>query len=271
MCSLVRKQFTPDQPCVAIPTLPDSAENNAEWDTLLFALGSLWLNGVTISWDGFYTHEDRQRIPLPGYPFERQRFWVDPAPVAPAAHAQFVLPEVIGATHENSTELLGSPVAAENPHQQSLFSSRKDRIASRVIDLLIAVSGRERSQIGEATTFMEQGFDSLSLTQVAFAIRKEFSVKVTFSQLMNQFPNVDMLSEPIDVSVPAGIISDSSAKSTNLPDPQQPDANAEIAKEPINTIAAKHEDTIARLVALLNDPAYRCRHRSQPPLTRPQF
>ena len=47
---------------------------------------------------------------------------------------------------------------------------------------------------------MEQGFDSLSLTQVAFAIRKEFSVKVTFSQLMNQFPNVDMLSEHLDAT-----------------------------------------------------------------------
>ncbi len=55
------------------------------------------------------------------------------------------------------------------------------------------VSGRERSQISTSATFMEQGFDSLSLTQVAFAIRKEFSTKISFSQLMNQFPNIDML------------------------------------------------------------------------------
>ena len=80
MCSLARQQFTPEHPCTAIPTLADTAENDAEWETVLFALGSLWQNGVAISWDGFYTHEDRRRIPLPAYPFERQRFWVDPAP-----------------------------------------------------------------------------------------------------------------------------------------------------------------------------------------------
>ena len=62
---------------------------------------------------------------------------------------------------------------------------------------------------------MEQGFDSLSLTQVAFAIRKEFSVKVTFSQLMNQFPNVDMLAEHLDVTQPANILRSASGISAS--------------------------------------------------------
>src|ERR1019366_6112002 len=84
LCSLARQQFTPDHPCTAIPTFADAHENNTEWATLLFALGSLWQNGVSIDWDAFYANEDRRRIPLPTYPFERQRFWVDPAPVAPA-------------------------------------------------------------------------------------------------------------------------------------------------------------------------------------------
>ncbi len=66
---------------MAIPTLPDTPENNAEWASVLFAMGSLWLNGVSIDWDGFYVHEDRRHLPLPNYPFERQRYWVDPAPV----------------------------------------------------------------------------------------------------------------------------------------------------------------------------------------------
>jgi len=53
---------------------------------------------------------------------------------------------------------------------------------------------------------MEQGFDSLSLTQVAFAIRKEFSAKVSFSQLMNQWPNVDMLAAHLDATLPAELL-----------------------------------------------------------------
>ncbi|OYD88335.1 hypothetical protein CDG77_24295 [Nostoc sp. 'Peltigera membranacea cyanobiont' 213] len=33
--------------------------------------------GVEIDWSGFYTHERRHRLPLPTYPFERQRYWID--------------------------------------------------------------------------------------------------------------------------------------------------------------------------------------------------
>ena len=55
--------------CAAIPTLSDTHEDNTEWATLLFALGSLWQNGVAIDWDAFYANEERRRIPLPTYPF----------------------------------------------------------------------------------------------------------------------------------------------------------------------------------------------------------
>jgi NAD(P)-dependent dehydrogenase (short-subunit alcohol dehydrogenase family) len=44
----------------------------------LETLGRLWLVGVPIDWAGFYSHERRRRIPLPTYPFERQRYWVEP-------------------------------------------------------------------------------------------------------------------------------------------------------------------------------------------------
>jgi acyl transferase domain-containing protein/acyl carrier protein len=32
---------------------------------------------VEIDWSGFYAYEQRHRLPLPTYPFERQRFWID--------------------------------------------------------------------------------------------------------------------------------------------------------------------------------------------------
>ena len=45
---------------------------------LLNTLGRLWLAGVQINWYGFYAKEQRQRIPLPTYPFERQKYWIEP-------------------------------------------------------------------------------------------------------------------------------------------------------------------------------------------------
>jgi acyl transferase domain-containing protein len=46
-------------------------------ELLLAALGRLWLAGVAIDWSGFHAGERRRRVPLPTYPFERQRYWVD--------------------------------------------------------------------------------------------------------------------------------------------------------------------------------------------------
>ena len=45
---------------------------------LLTSLGQLWLAGVEVDWPAFYTQEERYRIPLPTYPFERKRYWISP-------------------------------------------------------------------------------------------------------------------------------------------------------------------------------------------------
>ncbi|MBD2095654.1 SDR family NAD(P)-dependent oxidoreductase [Trichocoleus sp. FACHB-591] len=59
---------------------PKDAPKEIESDIsfLLNVLGRLWLAGVEIDWSGFYAHEQRRRLPLPTYPFERQRYWIDP-------------------------------------------------------------------------------------------------------------------------------------------------------------------------------------------------
>jgi acyl transferase domain-containing protein/acyl carrier protein len=45
---------------------------------LLGALGTLWQSGVEVDWPVSWAGERRRRVPLPTYPFERQRHWIDP-------------------------------------------------------------------------------------------------------------------------------------------------------------------------------------------------
>ncbi|HUQ34164.1 MAG TPA: SDR family oxidoreductase [Pyrinomonadaceae bacterium] len=54
-----------------------SQSNQRGEDSLLHALARLWLAGVAVSWNNLYAHEKRRRVPLPTYPFERQRYWVE--------------------------------------------------------------------------------------------------------------------------------------------------------------------------------------------------
>ena len=45
---------------------------------LLNTIGRLWLAGVELDWPAFYAQERRHHIALPTYPFERERYWIDP-------------------------------------------------------------------------------------------------------------------------------------------------------------------------------------------------
>ncbi len=45
---------------------------------LLKTLGQLWIGGQTVDWSALHAGEAVTRIPLPTYPFEHRRFWIDP-------------------------------------------------------------------------------------------------------------------------------------------------------------------------------------------------
>jgi amino acid adenylation domain-containing protein len=61
-----------------INTLRHPKERYSDLAFFLGAAGRLWIAGVEIDSDAFWTGEKRRRVPLPTYPFERQRYWVDP-------------------------------------------------------------------------------------------------------------------------------------------------------------------------------------------------
>lgn len=59
-----------------IATQP-AQRSEGDYAFLLTSIGRLWLAGVEPDWKSFYAGECRRRIPLPTYPFERQRYWID--------------------------------------------------------------------------------------------------------------------------------------------------------------------------------------------------
>lgn len=67
---------TPEQ--VVLCSLHHPQHKQSDVAFLLNTLGQLWLAGVHIDWSQFYSHQRRYRLPLPTYPLERQRFWIEP-------------------------------------------------------------------------------------------------------------------------------------------------------------------------------------------------
>ena len=59
-------------------TLLPTIRPDQEWEQLLKSLGGLYVQGVPIAWQGVYQGVRRQRLRLPTYPFQHQRYWIEP-------------------------------------------------------------------------------------------------------------------------------------------------------------------------------------------------
>lgn len=77
LSTLTRQHLDRNAQQQVLTSLPHVKERQSDVRFLLQTLGCLWLRGVEIDWSEFYTHEHRHRLPLPTYPFERQRYWID--------------------------------------------------------------------------------------------------------------------------------------------------------------------------------------------------
>lgn len=67
---------------MCIPSLSDGPDGQIRDDSIDSALARLWLAGVDVDWERFYDDTGCRRTPLPTYPFDKQRYWVDkPAPL----------------------------------------------------------------------------------------------------------------------------------------------------------------------------------------------
>lgn len=62
---------------VVVTSLRHPQEDVSDMFHLLRSLGQLWLAGAVLDWQEFYSHEKRRRVPLPTYPFQRQRYWIE--------------------------------------------------------------------------------------------------------------------------------------------------------------------------------------------------
>jgi acyl transferase domain-containing protein len=77
LAAIARDHLETDRARRVVASLPGPHDGRSSLETALEALGSVWTAGVTVDWDGFSANERRRRVPLPTYPFARERYWVD--------------------------------------------------------------------------------------------------------------------------------------------------------------------------------------------------
>ncbi|MHA6316571.1 hybrid non-ribosomal peptide synthetase/type I polyketide synthase [Altererythrobacter sp. CAU 1778] len=177
----------------AVPSMPDFSDAADDETKLAEAMARLWCLGAELRWDDFYGEEAR-RVPLPPYQFQRHSYWIEPAE-APNAAASDGSDTAIDPVPPAVTPATGASSVADSP-------SRSQRLSGEVAALLEDLSGESISDTEWSRDFLELGFDSLFLGQVATQLKRTFGIKVTFRQLMNDYPSIEALVAHLDATLP---------------------------------------------------------------------
>jgi acyl transferase domain-containing protein/thioesterase domain-containing protein len=100
LTSLTRQYPGKPKSSKVLPSMRHPQEQVSDASFLLNTTGQLWIAGLSMDWNALHAGEEPHRVSLPTYPFERQRFWIDPgerilaskgveaAPSAEAAQAE---------------------------------------------------------------------------------------------------------------------------------------------------------------------------------------
>lgn len=81
-------------------------------------------------------------------------------------------------------------------------SPRAARILATLKSSAAELSGYDEDELVEDRTFLELGFDSLFMTQLAATFQNAFKLKITFRQLFDELPTLTALASYIDGKLP---------------------------------------------------------------------
>lgn len=176
-------------------------------ETLLRNLGTVWLEGGKVDWAHFRDDEQRLRVPLPTYPFERQRYWLDlPSRSELMENLKALVASLaIPKSEQESEELPASPAQPlvrplplySRPPMMPDYIAPRNHLERTIAAIWSDILGI--AEIGVNDRFFELGGDSLLANQILVRFTSELQAHVPI-QIFFQMPTIAELAEYIAAS-----------------------------------------------------------------------
>ncbi|BBX45812.1 phthiocerol type I polyketide synthase PpsE [Mycobacterium cookii] len=141
----------------AVRLMRHHAQNRDDRDAFLLALGQLWAAGVDVDWAPLRGGQSGRLLTLPGYPFERQRHWIE--------HRQTTWTGDAAATNGAAAASTGGAEAAQ---ASASGKSAMEATLQRIWGQCLGLPNVERN-----ANFFELGGDSLVAISVAMNASNE--------------------------------------------------------------------------------------------------
>ena len=170
-----------DCPWTTLASMAAAPAQTSDLAQHLATLGQLWLAGQAIDWHLVYAGQQRRRLPLPTYPFERQRHWIN------SSRAE--------ATASNSAHTTEATVAPPPliPTDKTLPVRRTADIERETCVIVAELLQIEPHKVDPHAPLLELGADSLILVQAVNRIKKQFGITLSIRQLFEELTTISAL------------------------------------------------------------------------------
>ncbi|MBD2339092.1 amino acid adenylation domain-containing protein [Calothrix sp. FACHB-156] len=167
------KQFCTEDNTVWLPSLVSKKD---DCQVILNSLSNLYIQGVAIDWQKLEPEHPYQRLSLPTYPFQRQRYWIED----------------------------NIPMNPTNPSSTSVNSQRQEEILSQLRSLVGQVLQVPPNQVEINTPFLEMGADSIFLMEGVRSIENTFGIKIAIRQFFEELSTIKALAHYIEQHIAEG-------------------------------------------------------------------
>ncbi|MET8183081.1 beta-ketoacyl synthase N-terminal-like domain-containing protein [Streptomyces sp. NPDC005336] len=157
-CFAVRHGAGHERPCpVALAAL---RRDRPEVRTFASAMAHAHVRGAAVTWERAFAGHPRERVTLPAYAFQRDRYWPDTTlvPTAPTAPAAPTAQAVEDATADPAPRQPAGPSDADRG---------RDPLDTVVTNAAVVLGHANARAIDPSLTFKELGFDSLAATELS--------------------------------------------------------------------------------------------------------
>ncbi len=159
-----------------VASLGGEARKGEDQEQMIRALGKLWVEGVGVDWKRYYGQQRRRRIPLPTYPFQRQRYWIQE-------------PDQVATTHRNQDAAgpnaeLKSPASHSPAGMNAMPQSPPLPMEAAITEIWKQLLGID--EIGVNDNFFELGGHSLMAVQMVGRLRDKLRVEVPLERFLEE-------------------------------------------------------------------------------------
>ena len=164
-------------------------KERSNWQQLLASLKALYVHGADVDWAAFDQDYSRRRVLLPTYPFQRQRYWIEPAARVIVSEQPTSLAPVNSIFEQADMALSAAGLNSQKVtwRDRILTAKNSDRpslLESYLCQQVVRGLGVKRSEICLEASLRELGFDSLMVVELKNRIEKDLEISLLVKELI---------------------------------------------------------------------------------------